>query len=102
MSFYSSGFFASVAAGAVVGAAAGSAAARWSRSSGLLSESIVDFLDVLRTTLCDKLSAHENCPLPEALKNASVSSEGEAFLNRFAIVLQVRVRNVCACRVPRS
>lgn len=66
-------------------------------ATGASVSSIAEILDVPRTTLRDKLSAHENCPLPGVLKNAFVSPEGEAFLKRFAIVLHVEVRNMCAC-----
>lgn len=66
-------------------------------ATGASTSSIAETLDVPRTTLRDKFSAHEDCPLPNVLKNAFVSPEGETFLKRLAIILHVEVRNSCAC-----
>jgi Family of unknown function (DUF6399) len=54
-------------------------------------------LGVPRSTLRDRLQAHAQCPLPEIIKDAFASAEGERYAARVSLALHVHVRNVCAC-----
>lgn len=54
-------------------------------------------LDVPRSTLRDRLDAHDDCDLPKAVKDALATPDGERFLARLSVALHVYARNVCAC-----
>jgi hypothetical protein len=66
-------------------------------SAGASISSAAESLDVRRSTLRDRLEAHESFDLPKAVKDALVTPDGERFLARFSIALHVHARNMCAC-----
>lgn len=65
--------------------------------AGTSISSTARILDVPRSTLRDRLEAHDECDLPKAVKDALATPDGERFLARFSIALHVYARNVCAC-----
>lgn len=65
--------------------------------AGASISSSAEILDVPRSTLRDRLEAHEACDLPKSVKDALVTPDGERFLARFSIALHVHARNLCEC-----
>lgn len=67
------------------------------RAEGASVSSIAAQINIPRSTLRDRLAAHDVCPLPDILKDAFASPEGHDFLKRLAISTHVLFRDVCAC-----
>jgi hypothetical protein len=66
-------------------------------AEGASVSSAAEGLNVPRTTLRDRLEAHNEWDLPRAVKDALATPDGERFLARFSIALHVHARNLCAC-----
>jgi hypothetical protein len=66
-------------------------------ADGVSVSSTAEFLGVPRSTLRDRLEAHDDGDLPKAVKDALVTPDGERFIARFSIALHVHARNLCAC-----
>ena len=67
------------------------------KATGRSVSSIASELDIPRTTLRDQLVAHDAIEIADAVKNAFVTSEGQAFLKRLNIAAHVCFRNACEC-----